>query len=67
MPIPQQQTHLTQAQIEQIAELAAEKAVAKMTGMVYQEVGKTVVKRFFWFVGLIAVGVIAGLRYAGKL
>lgn len=59
-------TPLTEEEIEMIAEKAAEKAVAKMTGLMYQEVGKTVIKRFFWFVGLLAVGILAGAKYAGK-
>lgn len=56
---------LSEEQMEAIAERAAEKAVAKMTGMMYQEVGRTVVKRFFWFVGLLAVGIIAGMKASG--
>lgn len=55
---------LTEEQIEEIAEKAAEKAVAKMTGLMYQEVGKTVMSKFFWFIGLLTVGVIAGFQYA---
>lgn len=56
---------LTEEQIEQIAERAAAKAVAKMTDIIYQEIGKTMVKRFFWFVGLIAVGAFAGAKLTG--
>jgi hypothetical protein len=56
---------LTDEQIDHIAEKAAAKAVAKMTGMFYQEVGKTVIQRFFMVVGLIAVGVAAGIHYMG--
>lgn len=56
---------LTEAQMEAIAERAAEKAVAKMTGMVYESVGKTVIKKFFLIVGLMAVGLYAGARLAG--
>jgi hypothetical protein len=56
--------HLSDEQVEEIAEKAAQKAIAKMTGLVYQEVGKTVVRKFFWFVGLVAVGVLAGLKVA---
>lgn len=61
------QTQLTKEQIEEIAELAAEKAVAKMTGMVYQEVGKTVVSKFLWLCGVAAVGVVAWLQGSGKI
>jgi hypothetical protein len=62
-----EKVQLTESQIDEIASKAAEKAIAKMTGQLYQEVGKTVVKKFFWFVGLLAVGVIAGWQAAGKL
>lgn len=55
---------LNESQVEEIAELAAKKAVAMMTAQVYQEVGKTVIRRFFFIVGLIAVGVIAGVHFA---
>lgn len=58
-------THLTEEQMEEIADRAAEKAVAKMTGKMYQEVGKTVVGKFFWIVGLLAVGIMAGIQVAG--
>lgn len=47
---------LTDSEIDQIAEKAAERAVAKLTAHVYQEVGKGVVKRLFWIVGALAVG-----------
>lgn len=57
--------HLTEEQMEAIADRAAEKAVAKMTGMVYESVGKTVIKKFFLIIGLVAVSVYAGLRLAG--
>lgn len=59
--------HLTEDQIDEIAERAAEKAVAKMTGMVYESIGKTVVKKFLLVVGLIAVGLFAGLKLGWKL
>lgn len=60
-------TQLSKEQIEEIAELAAQKAVAKMTAQVYQSVGQTVVKRFLWFVGLLAVGILAGIQASGKI
>jgi len=56
---------LTDEDIEFIAEKAAEKAVAKMTGMIYQEVGKGVVNRFLWIVGLSAIGVYVYLQQRG--
>ena len=51
------QAHLTEDQIEYIAEKAAEKAIEKLTGDVYKAVGKSVVSKFLWIVGASAVGV----------
>lgn len=56
---------LTDDEIELIAEKAAEKAVAKMTTMMYREVGKGVVDKFFWIVGLSAVGIYVYLQQKG--
>lgn len=58
---------LTDEQIDLIAEKAAEKAVAKMTSMMYREVGKGVVDKFFWIVGLSAVGVYVWLQQKGVI
>ena len=49
--------HLTEDQIDDIAEKAAEKAIEKLTGDVYKAVGKSVVSKFLWIVGASAVGV----------
>lgn len=46
---------LTEAQIEKIAEKAADRAVAKITDQVYREVGKGVISKFVWIVGALAV------------
>ena len=51
------QAHLTEDQIEDIAEKAADKAIEKLTGDVYKAVGKSVVSKFLWIVGASAVGV----------
>ena len=51
-----QHTHLSDDQIEKIAEKAAEKAVEKMKGEFFQSVGQTVVQKFLWIVGAGAVG-----------
>lgn len=58
-------TQLTEEEIDMIAEKAAEKAIAKMTGLMYQEVGRTIITKFFFIVGLIAVGAMVGLKAAG--
>lgn len=51
------QAHLTEDQIEEIAQKAAEKAIEKLTSYVYKAVGKSVVSKFLWIVGALAVGV----------
>lgn len=57
--------HLTDAQIDEIAEKAADKAVAKMTTIIYQEVGKGVVNKLLWVIGVIAVAVYSFLTAKG--
>ena len=56
---------LTDDQIEAIAERAAEKAVAKLTDHVYREVGRSVVSRFVWIVGALAVGLFIWAKSQG--
>jgi hypothetical protein len=55
---------LTDDQIEEIAERAAEKAVQKMTDQIYLEVGKGVVKKALYLIGAFVVG--AGLWAKAK-
>ncbi len=57
-PVEERRTtlSLTDAEIDLIAEKAAEKAVAKMTTMAYREIGQTIVQKFFWIIGLMVVG-----------
>lgn len=50
--------------IEDIAERAATKAVAKITDQIYKDVGKTVIQKFIWTIGAIAV---AGFLWVGKI
>lgn len=47
---------LSEDQIEEIAERAAEKAIKKAKDDLYKDVGETVVGKFKWMVGLIVVG-----------
>jgi hypothetical protein len=56
---------MTDAQIEKIAEKAAEKAVAKMTSMVYAEVGRGVINKLLWLVGVVAVAAYAFMQGKG--
>lgn len=57
---------LTEDDIDEIAEKAAEKAVIKMTEHVYQQVGKGLINRFFWLVGVVFVGLAAWLHTKGN-
>jgi len=56
---------LSEAVIEEIAEKAAEKAVEKMTHLIYQEVGKTVISRLFYIIGVISVAAYLWLKAKG--
>lgn len=47
---------LSEAEIDEIAEKAAEKAIEKLTNQVYQGVGRSVVEKFIWIVGALVVG-----------
>lgn len=49
------EVHLSDEQIDKIAEKAAEKAVEKMTAGVYQSIGKSVVERAFYIIGALAL------------
>lgn len=51
---------LSDAQIDQIAEKAAEKALQK----VYAQVGESVLKKLAWYVGVVTLAIIALI--AGK-
>jgi len=52
-------------QIDAIAEKAAEKAMEKLTDHVYRQVGKGVIGKLFWIVGVSAVGVYLFLKSKG--
>ena len=51
---------LSDEQIESIAQRAAELAVQKMTTDVYASVGKTVLQKVFWIVGVVATAMVLG-------
>lgn len=55
---------LSEDQIEEIAEKAAEKAIAKLTNQIYLEVGRGVVKKALYLIGAFVVG--AGLWAKAK-
>lgn len=56
-------TQLTDQQIDEIAERAAQKALQ----IVYAEVGKSVLKKLAWVVGLVVVGLAIWLTGKGYL
>lgn len=58
---------LTEEQIEEIAERAAERAMKKLTDHMYKEVGRSVVSKLFWIIGVISVGLYLWLRQKGLL
>ena len=54
--------HLTEDQIELIAERAAERALEK----VYASVGKSVVNKVLWLIGAAALAAVAYFKGLGK-
>jgi len=56
---------LTNEQIDEIAEKAAKKAVGMITAELYQNVGKSVVDKVFWVIGIVAVGLYFWLQSKG--
>lgn len=65
-PERRREAHLTDAQIESIAEKAATKAVKKMTDDAYMAIGKSITSKFFAAVGVITIVVIVFFK-TGKL
>lgn len=57
------QHNLTDLQIELLAERAAQKALEK----IYAEVGKNVLRKLAWLVGLVVVGLAVWLSSRGHL
>lgn len=60
-PERRQHPHLSEEQIERIAERAAEVALER----VYTSIGKSVVQKFLWLVGAGALALAAWLNGAG--
>jgi hypothetical protein len=56
---------LTDDQIEIIAERAADRAIEKLTNEAYKAVGKSVVQKLFWIVGVCAVALYMWLQQKG--
>lgn len=65
----ERRTHewLTEEQIEIIAERAASRAMLKMTDQIYREVGKGVISKLLYMVGVTAVALWAWAHANGWL
>ena len=63
MPHDKQPFPLTDAQIEELVERVTEKVIQN----VYIGIGESVVKKFFWIVGLGSLAVLTWLAGTGKL
>lgn len=57
--------YISDEQLESLAEKAAEKAVEKMTSMVYKEVGKGVINKILYLIGIVAVSLALWLHSKG--
>jgi len=57
-PDRRQCPYLDETAIEEIATRAADLAVEKMTQSAYQAVGRSVVEKFMWLVGLCVTGLV---------
>lgn len=57
-PERRREVHISEAQIDAIAEKAATRAVQKMTDDALKAVGKTVLEKFFTIVGLLTVAAL---------
>lgn len=64
------ETHLTEAQLDAIAEKAASKAVSKMQAKAYETIGKTFVERIYITIGFAIFCVVMYAKginpFAGK-
>ena len=58
---------LTEKDIDDIAEKAAEKAIEKLTSHVYQEVGKSVISKLTYIIGACAIGLYIWLKSKGVI
>lgn len=58
---------LTEAQMDKIAERAATKAVEKLTDRAYREIGKSVVSKFLWIVGVLSAAVFLWFQSKGLI
>ena len=54
---------MTDLEIDMIAERAAEKAIVK----VYEQIGRSVAEKVFWFIGVVVVGMLVLVSGKGIL
>lgn len=54
---------LTDLEVDAIAERAAEKAIVK----VYEQIGRSVAEKVFWFIGVVVVGMLVLVSGKGIL
>ena len=57
--------NLTDDQLNQVAERAASKAMEKITGQLYAEVGKAFIAKVIWIVGVLVVGAVIWAQSKG--
>jgi hypothetical protein len=60
---PRDEIHLTEDQINHIADKAAEKALK----LVYEQVGKSVMTKIFWIAGVVIVSLMIWLAGKGAI
>jgi hypothetical protein len=58
---------LSEEIIEVIAERAAEKAMLKMTNQLYREVGRGIISKFLYLVGILTIAAWAWMHNNGWL
>lgn len=56
-----------EAALEKAAEKAAEKAIEKLTDHLYREVGKSVVEKLFYLIGVCVVALYLWLQHKGVI
>ena len=58
---------LAEKAAEKAAERAAERAIEKLTDHLYREVGKSVVEKLFYLIGVCAVALYLWLQHKGVI
>lgn len=53
-PERRKEIHFSEEQMDSIAERAAERAMQKLTDEAYKSIGKGLISRLFWVVGVLA-------------